>query len=197
MKTYFITNKATYLVEKTNDVKNPLLLTKVTVCNSWLANPEVCKNAGSLIGSNVDEFLSKCVSEEEHEKYLHRYETPEAQAIREANRAKREAQKAERAQKAIQFKEQLKREFEALWSQNLIEVNEESVKTILFYSHYFEMPEFRGKKFTIGFSVNEYDCDGKIAIAMKLDKKIRVYDVLTNKIVVGAPHGHLTKYTRI
>lgn len=52
---------------------------------------------------------------------------------------------------------------------------------------------------TIGYSCNEYDCDGKYAVAIKLDRPI-VYNEdgdMSDRFVCGAPRGHLVKYKRV
>ena len=60
-------------------------------------------------------------------------------------------------------------------------------------------------KMTIGYSAAEYDCDGKTAVTIKLDRPIddfadedekNCYAGVT-KFQRGAPHGHLMKYHRI
>ena len=48
-------------------------------------------------------------------------------------------------------------------------------------------------KMTIGYSVNQYDCDGKIATTIKLDKKV---DGET-KYKVGGKRNHLNKYSQL
>lgn len=58
-------------------------------------------------------------------------------------------------------------------------------------------------KFGIGYSLNFYDCDGKIAVAIKFDKKIKFEkgDIMEgfddDKFSLGNPHGHLSKYQRV
>ena len=46
---------------------------------------------------------------------------------------------------------------------------------------------------TIGYSCNQYDCDGKSAVTIKLDEPVNGY----TKLSYGAPRGHLTAYTNI
>lgn len=74
----------------------------------------------------------------------------------------------------------------------------ENITTIL---QYYKMQGYVGEllPMTIGYSCNDYDCDGKHAVAIKLDSPI-IYNEegdMNNRFVCGAPRGHLTKYTRI
>jgi hypothetical protein len=46
---------------------------------------------------------------------------------------------------------------------------------------------------TIGYSCNQYDCDGKSAVTIKLDEPVNGFTNLS----YGTPRGHLTAYTNI
>lgn len=50
---------------------------------------------------------------------------------------------------------------------------------------------------TIGYSCHQYNCDGKTATTIKLDRPIMVYDEPGTMFEVGAPIGYLTKYRSI
>jgi hypothetical protein len=52
-------------------------------------------------------------------------------------------------------------------------------------------------KMTIGYTCNQYDCDGKTATTIKLDSPIIVSDEEGTMFQYGAPVGHLRKYRRI
>ena len=53
-------------------------------------------------------------------------------------------------------------------------------------------------QFTVGYSVNRYDCgNGKIAATAVFDTPILINGQLTTRVCLGAPRGHLEKYTRI
>lgn len=76
-----------------------------------------------------------------------------------------------------------------------------TIENITAMLHYFKMEGCVGElvPMTIGYSCNDYDCDGKYAVAMKLDKPIVVNEEgeTSDRIVCGAPRGHLTKYYRV
>ena len=76
-----------------------------------------------------------------------------------------------------------------------------TIENITAILHYYKMQGFVGDllPMTIGYSCNDYDCDGKYAVAIKLDSPI-IYNEegdMNDRFVCGAPRGHLTKYTRI
>lgn len=53
-------------------------------------------------------------------------------------------------------------------------------------------------QFAVGYSVNRYDCgNGKIAATAVFDTPVLVNGQLTTRVCLGAPRGHLEKYTRI
>lgn len=53
-------------------------------------------------------------------------------------------------------------------------------------------------QFAVGYSVNRYDCgNGKIAATAVFDTPVLINGQLTTRVCLGAPRGHLEKYTRI
>ncbi len=53
-------------------------------------------------------------------------------------------------------------------------------------------------QFAVGYSVNRYDCgNGKIAATAVFDAPVLVNGQLTTRVCLGAPRGHLEKYTRL
>lgn len=46
----------------------------------------------------------------------------------------------------------------------------------------------------IGYRANQYDCDGKIAVTITLDRPIDVDGERVSRFVYGAPRRHLMKY---
>ena len=53
-------------------------------------------------------------------------------------------------------------------------------------------------QFTVGYSVNRYGCgNGKIAATAVFDTPVLINGQLTTRVCLGAPRGHLEKYTRI
>lgn len=102
----------------------------------------------------------------------------------------------------MRYEEQTKQEitsaYEAIKDLRPVPATIENITAIL---HYYKMQESVGEllPMTIGYSCNDYDCDGKYAVAIKLDRPI-VYNEdgdMSDRFVCGAPHGHLMNYKRI
>lgn len=74
----------------------------------------------------------------------------------------------------------------------------ENITVMLKYFHRFGIPTSL-PAMTVGYSCNAYDCDGKTAVAMKLDDAIPYNEDgdMSNRFVCGAPRGHLVKYHRV
>ena len=90
-----------------------------------------------------------------------------------------------------------KAEYERLFSGEVTETNEETVGALLRYLNTMNWGGWNLPRMTIGYACHQYDCDGKIATTIKLDKPIVVNDEPGTMFQVGAPHGHLMKYRRI
>lgn len=119
--------------------------------------------------------------EDEAEKYREHYE----KVVKTMGWAKRRNQ-------------EIKSAYDAIKDLRPVPANIENITAIL---RYYKMEESVGEllPMTIGYSCNGYDCDGKYAVAIKLDRPI-VYNEdgdMSDRFVCGAPHGHLVKYTRI
>ena len=126
------------------------------------------------------------------------------QIITEANReseniirAAEERRKVMLNQSEIVREAQAKADYERLFGGEVTESNEETVGALLRYLNTQNWGLWRLPKMTIGYQCNQYDCDGKQATTIKLDKPIVVNDVPGTMFEVGAPMGHLTKYRRI
>lgn len=112
------------------------------------------------------------------------------------NQAKRQAEKE------IERAKQRKADYEALLERSengVIETTYENIGIVLRYLNTINWGGWDLPKMTIGYSCNQYDCDGEIATTMKLDQAIKLYedeDETESMFQVGAPFGHLTKYRR-
>ena len=79
-----------------------------------------------------------------------------------------------------------------------VECNEENVSTLLRYLN--TLPPFGWATLpymTIGYTVSSYNCGGRQATAIVLDKAIEFAGKLTRHIVISAPRRYLVKYTHI
>lgn len=149
-------------------------------------------NAGSLIASFRDHssFWERCITKEEFDKRIAQFEfsrSPEAVAQRREVEKKRA--EAERAA--------AKKEFEALAaSGSPIPATYENIAIVLRWLNTQNWGTWTLPALSIGYSAQQYDCDGKIATTITLNRPIYVGGEPVSKFVHGAPHGHLLKYQR-
>lgn len=130
---------------------------------------------------------------------LDQAEAWEAEHARQCAIAAQQAK--ERAkQKEIEQVERAKRNYEALLAScidGIIPTTYENIGIVLRYLNTVNWGVWELPKMTIGYSCHQYDCDGRTASTMKLDKAIEIYEGEKESMFqVGAPHGHLTKYRR-
>lgn len=96
-----------------------------------------------------------------------------------------------------------KREYEELLakSNGVIPTTYENVCIVLRYLNTQNWGSWTLPKMSIGYACHQYDCDGRIATTMTLDREIVIshdYDRrYVDKLVIGAPGGHLTKYHNV
>lgn len=191
MKKYFISKKIRASVERNADGT-----LKLTDLSGKVPQPLI--NAGALIMSfgSIDKFYDRCVDEAAYQDFLKNkayLASPEYKAQREAQR---EAQRAATAEKTAA----ITKAYEDLLAKNngVIPTTAENVATVLRYLNTRNWGGWELPKMTIGYTCSQYDCDGKQASAMRLDKAIPDgYDGKSDKFCVGAPRGYLNKYTRI
>lgn len=111
------------------------------------------------------------------------------------NRAKREAQAAqERADRKHKAAAKI---LNQRLESGVLESNAENIYLLLTYLNTQNWGGWELPKMTIGYTCNQYDCDGKTATTIKLNEPIEYNDKLVSKFEVGAPHGHLMQYVKI
>jgi hypothetical protein len=87
--------------------------------------------------------------------------------------------------------EKITSDWEAVKNLRPIPATLENIRTIL--KHFLQNGTNELPAMTVGYSCNEYDCDGKAAIAVILEQPVEGY----TKLQYGAPHGYLSNYTHI
>lgn len=96
--------------------------------------------------------------------------------------------------------EQRKKEWQQLSSLSVIPATVENIRIILHYLNTINWGLWNLPKLSIGYSANQYDCDGKTATTIQLDEPISdVERGIENETMfqTGAPRGHLSKYQRV
>ena len=140
------------------------------------------KSAGGL-----DAFRARLISLDEAETRL------SAEAVAKAERD---------AQKAVDAAKEKAAATEARWrlaeaeKAGAIAPTQENIRDLLLSVQHncaWPLPQFE-----VGYSVNRYDCgNGKIAATAVFDTPMLINGQLTTRVCLGAPRGHLEKYTRI
>lgn len=130
---------------------------------------------------------------------LEQAEAWEAEHARQCAIAAQQAK--ERAkQKETEKYEKAKHNYEALLATSqdgVIPTTYENIGIVLRYLNTLNWGAWELPKMSIGYSCHQYDCDGRTASTMKLDKAIEIYEGEKESMFqVGAPHGHLTRYRR-
>lgn len=175
---YYLSKNLNFKVERRED--GTLLITDT--------EGKPYKDAGWLINCNggIEKFFARCIDEESYKKRLELREwrnSPEFKAKQAQKKAEREAI-ATAAHKAA---------FDALPSP--IPATYENIGIVLNYLRDQPYGCVQLPSMTVGYSFNQYDCDGHVAAAMVLDEDlIEGGENLGRRFVVGAPVGHLTKY---
>lgn len=107
-------------------------------------------------------------------------------------------EKANKERKEIN--EKIQKEFDTklseakkLFDLEVIESTLENIKLVLMVLNSQNWGSWKLPKMTIGYSANQFDCDGKTATTIKLDKPVEGNTMYS----YNAPRGHLTKYTNL
>lgn len=159
-------------------------------------------NAGAFIANwgGIANVLSRCIESElplAEFTATHEAEIKEAKAEHKRMCAERNAELRERAEAQAQ------KEYEELLakSNGVIPTTYENVCIVLRYLNTKNWGSWTLPKMSIGYACRQFDCDGKIATAMQLDKEIIISNDfdrrLVSKLVFGAPFSHLNSYHHI
>lgn len=139
----------------------------------------------------VDDILSihKQLNKEKHEQ-----RTRIEQGMTEAEQVHRERM----LRKEEAWNENARREYEKVFSNEVTEANYENIRVLLHYLSTMNWGLWDLPQMTIGYSANQYDCGGRIAVAIKLDEKIELpLGGKSDKFSFGNGRGYLNNYTRI
>lgn len=88
-------------------------------------------------------------------------------------------------------------EYHAVFNGDTVETTVENIRTLLRYLNDINWGVWQLPSMTIGYSCHQYDCDGKTATTIKLDRPIEYRGEKVTKFQYGAPSGHLRDYCRI
>ena len=147
------------------------------------------ENAGQFIMQfgGVEEVLARCKD----------YTEEEWTAEIDRQYAARKAARENALARQEKYKEQHQAEYKALLAKSeVIETTPENIGIVLRYLNDRNWGSWTLPKMSIGYSCHQYDCDGKQATTMTLDRPIEVDGEMVDKFKTGAPVRHLIKYHR-
>lgn len=152
-------------------------------------NNEPIKNPGVLIVSmgGINSVIKRC-EEVSEEKYAEESEK---------HRLEKEAAAQKSAKCKLEHKLQVRSEFDTAFSNEITETTIENITLLLYYLNSINWGTWRLPKMTIGYTCNQYMCDGKKATTIILDKPIEYNGKMLTKFVVGGGPRHLTGYTQL
>lgn len=160
--------------------------------DSWQHDGRKFDNAGSLIitAGGIDGLLSQCEDVEDLEAVIADLNIVKADIRRMAI--------AERERQATECQNIAAVEYKQLFDgKDVVETNAKTVYVLLRCLNTQNWGLWHLPKMTIGYACRQYDCDGKMATTIKLDKPIVVAGQQGTMFQYGAPVGHLTNYERI
>lgn len=180
MRRMYFTSKSSFLVEQNQD--GTLRITKTS-------NMKPLENAGLFIVSQcgIDAILSKCkeVSEEQFAK------------DRKQLHLRHEQARLRSQELAIANHKRYEDEYHAVFNGDVVETTVENIRTLLRYLNDINWRVWQLPSMTINYSCHQYDCDGKTATTIKLDRPIEYRGEKVTRFQYGAPRGHLRDYCRI
>lgn len=180
MKRMYFTNKGSFIVEQNQD--GTLRIFKASTM-------QPLKNAGLFIVSQggINAILAKCkeVSDEDFAK-------DRKQLLLRHKQAKLRSQEI-----AIANHKRNEEEYHAVFNGDTVETTVENIRTLLRYLNGINWGVWQLPSMTIGYSCHQYDCDGKTATTIKLDRPIEYRGEKVTRFQYGAPSGHLRDYCRI
>lgn len=86
---------------------------------------------------------------------------------------------------------------EVFGNEDVVETTPRNIYILLSYLNDFNWGSWKLPKMSIGYRCNQYDCDGKQATTITLDKAIDYDGRPTRCFEVGAPVRHLMRYQKL
>ena len=79
-----------------------------------------------------------------------------------------------------------------------IPATRDNLYTLMRYLRTIPLSQWQLPTLSQGYTANQYDCEGKIAVTITLSEGLLSDDLkIIKKLQYGAPMGHLTNYTNI
>jgi hypothetical protein len=159
-------------------------------------------NAASYIGGygGIEKFLAVCTEYDgSFDDFLIQWTADREERLKQ-NKDNRKAQQQRESERAAEQAKLHKEAFDVLAKSGVIETTVENIGIVLRYLNTQNWGSWTLPAMSVPYSAHQYDCDGKTASTITLDQPISDSERSVENetmFVVGAPHGHLTKYRRI
>lgn len=187
---FYCTKKNVYLITKNDD-------------GTLTFFPEE-KNAGALImqRGGISKFLEYCIEDE-------RSYDEFCKDVQLVKQKQREYRAEMRLQNANAGKAAVANAYNAMLANygmsigNIdksieIDATRDNLYALMRYLRTIPLSQWQLPKLSQGYTVNQYDCEGKIAVTILLSEGLLSDDLkIIKKLQYGAPMGHLTNYTNI
>ena len=188
MKT-FVTNTSIYRIEKREDGELDMYreYSRKSRHGQWVKDGSKYADVGMFVNQRggKDNFLSMCVDYDDLEGF-----------VAKQNKENKEFSNIHKAIAEENAKKQ-EEEYALAFADEVTECNKENIYLLLRHLNKINWGAWSLPKMSIGYSCNQYNCNGVTATTIILDKPIEYGDEMIDKFVYGAPHGHLSDYVQI
>ena len=185
----FVTNTSIYRIEKREDGELDMYreYSRKSRHGQWVKDGSKYADVGMFVKQRggKDIFLSECADCDDLEDFV--------------TKQNKENEEFSNTRKAIaeEIAKKQEEEYALAFANEVTECNKENIYLLLRHLNKINWGVWNLPKMSIGYSCNQYNCNGVTATTMILDKPIDYGDEMIDKFVYGAPHGYLCGYVQI
>lgn len=185
----FVTNTSIYRIEKREDGELDMYreYSRKSRHGQWVKDGSKYADVGMFVKQRggKDIFLSECADCDDLEDFV--------------TKQNKENEEFSNTRKAIaeEIAKKQEEEYALAFANEVTECNKENIYLLLRHLNKINWGVWNLPKMSIGYSCNQYNCNGVTATTMILDKPIDYGDEMIDKFVYGAPHGYLSNYVQI
>ena len=185
----FVTNTSIYRIEKREDGELDMYreYSRKSRHGQWVKDGSKYADVGMFVKQRggKDIFLSECADCDDLEDFV--------------TKQNKENEEFSNTRKAIaeEIAKKQEEEYALAFANEVTECNKENIYLLLRHLNKINWGVWNLPKMSIGYSCNQYNCNGVTATTIILDKPIDYGDEMIDKFVYGAPHGYLSNYVQI
>ena len=185
----FVTNTSIYRIEKREDDELDMYreYSRKSRHGQWVKDSSKYADVGMFVKQRggKDIFLSECADCDDLEDFV--------------TKQNKENEEFSNTRKAIaeEIAKKQEEEYALAFANEVTECNKENIYLLLRHLNKINWGVWNLPKMSIGYSCNQYNCNGVTATTIILDKPIDYGDEMIDKFVYGAPHGYLSNYVQI